>query len=115
MFGLNTNGAILMLSKIDLTKFDNMPSIEDGKKEQNVVARIFIPYTINGWYIMGADKTEKGYNILAIEKWNTPFILKVKEKILSLSELLNKYDNIQYDENWQIIKMKDLSFIGCLK
>lgn len=80
--------------------FNLLPSIEEAKIEQMVYGRLFIPYTINGFYVMGADKIDDDYKLLVVEKWNTPFILKINYKEVMLSELTEKYDSLTFDSEW---------------
>ena len=81
---------------------NNIPSIENAKIEKKIYARLFIPYTINGWYIMGVDKLANDYKLFVVEKWNTPLILRINAKTILLSELVNKYDSLTFDENWNV-------------
>lgn len=80
---------------------DQIPSIKQAKQEKIIYARLFIPYTINGFYIMGADKIKNDYKLFVVEKWNTPFVLKINYKEVLLSELKNKYNTLKLDEKWQ--------------
>ena len=88
--------------------FKSLPSIKQGKQEQIVLGRLFIPYTINGFYIMGADKQENDYKLFVVEKWNTPFILKINYKEVLLSELTNKYKNLTFDKKWNKNHIKNV-------
>ena len=88
--------------------FNSLPSIKDAKMEQNVYGRLFIPYTINGFYVMGADKQENDYKLFVVEKWNTPFILKINYKEVLLSELTNKYKDLTFDTKWNKDHIKNV-------
>ena len=86
---------------IDKKLFENIPTIEEGKYEKKVYQRLFIPYTINNFYVMGADKIDDDYKLFVVEKWNTPFILKINYKIVLLSTLISKYDSLKADPKWK--------------
>lgn len=81
--------------------FDSLPSIQKAKKEKKIYGRLFIPYTINNFYIMGADKIKNDYKLFVVEKWNTPLILKINYKEVLLSELTGKYNSLKFDKEWQ--------------
>jgi len=83
-------------------------SIKQAKKEKKVYARLFIPYTINGFYVMGADKINNDYKLLVVEKWNTPFILKINYKEILLSELTKKYDSLTIDKEWKTENLSNI-------
>lgn len=76
------------------------PNIKDGLKEGVLYQRLFIPYTLNGWYIAGCEKKDDDIKLLAMRKWNTPFVLTFKIQIVSLKELINKYDTLTLDSKW---------------
>ena len=88
--------------------FDNLPSISKAKKEQKIYGRLFIPFTINGFYVMGADKISDDYKLFIVEKWNTPFILKINYKEVLLSELTNKYEDLTFDDKWSQDTLKNI-------
>ena len=88
---------------IDKTFLENVPSIDEGKMEKKFYARLFIPFTINGWYVMGADKVGNDYKLFVVEKWNTPLVLRIYTKTVLLSELVGKFNTLKVDNEWNVV------------
>ena len=77
-----------------------VPSIEQAKIEKRFYARIYIPYSLTAWYVVGADDVCGDCKLFVVEKrFNWIFgLLKLNAKIVRLFELERDFDNLEVEQ-----------------
>ena len=84
----------------------NIPSLEKGLEEGNFHARLYIPYTMTAWLVVGKENVKGDVNLLAIERRRGPILNRNKMQLFSLKNLLEFAPDLRIDDTWSIEKGK---------
>lgn len=87
---------------------DNIPSLEKGLEEGNLHARLYIPYTMTWWLVVGKENVKGDVNLLAIERRRGPVLNRNKMQLFSLKNLLEFAPDLKIDDEWTINDGKEI-------
>ena len=86
----------------------DIPSLEKGLEEGKFYARLYIPYTLTWWLVVGKENVKGDINLLAIERRRGPILNRNKMQLFSLKNLLEFAPNLRIDDKWNMEKGKEI-------